>query len=298
MGYVRNVAGAMLATGKTQSIMFVMPDVAPNYYSLYQMDVLGGLIDEASKHGYSVTVVPERMLPGAGAELFESFRSFRVDGAVLLLVRAKEPQWEIAKTPYPIVVVNRIIDDLKADFVVADDQHGAYEATRHLIERGHRELAFIGGPTNNFNAMRRRAGFEEALKAYGLNPDRRLISSAVTISREGGFQTASTLLNSAKSFTAVFCGVDILAVGAMQAIRRHGLRVPHDLSIVGFDDDSFASITEPPLTTVRKPRYEMGKAAGRLLIDRIEGRSQGGPITQSLETQLIVRETAANRTAE
>jgi len=294
MGYVRNAAGAMLVTGKSRSIMFVVPDKAQNFYSLYQMDVLGGLIDAASEHGYNVTVVLERMLPGTGDELFESFRSFRVDGAVLLLVRAREPRWNIAKTPYPIVVVNRIIEGLAADFVVADDQYGAYEATRHLIEHGHRELALVSGPTTNFNAIRRSAGFMQALKDYGLKPDYKLISVANTISREGGFQAASVLLNGGNTFSAVFCGVDILAVGAMQAFKRRGLRIPHDLSIVGFDDDSFASLTEPPLTTVRKPRYEMGRAAGLLLIDRIEGRAPPGPTTTSVGINLVERGSVAN----
>lgn len=293
MGYVRNAAGAILSTGRSHSIMFVVPDMAQNIYSLYQMDVLGGLAHEASRRGYSITVVPESMLRGTGQELFDSFRSFRVDGAVLLLVHAKEPDWNLTELPYPIVVVNRIIDRLTADFVVADDQRGAYEATKCLIERGHRDIALISGPVNNFNAIRRSAGFKDTLRAYGFKLDRRLILAAPSISQEGGFQAASALLNAERPFTAVFCGVDILAAGALQAFKLRGLRVPQDLSVVGFDDDSFASLMDPPLTTVRKPRYEMGQAAAQLLIERIERHAKEGSVVRSLATNLVVRESVA-----
>lgn len=293
MGYVRNVAGAALSTGKTQSIMFVVPE-ASRSYSLYQMDVLQGLIDEASQHGYSVTVVPERMLPGSGKISHESLRSFRVDGAVFLLVRAKEPHWNITEPPYPVVVVNRIIDGLAADFVVAEDETGAFEATQHLIKLGHTQLAFLSGPSDNFNAIRRRCGFEKALKDYGLRADPRLIAPASSISEEGGFRAALMLLQSGRPFTGVFCGVDILAAGALQAFKRRGLRVPQDISLVGFDNDSFSALMDPPLTTIQKPRYEMGRSAGRMLIERIEGRGQGKSTVTALRTELVIRESAAS----
>lgn len=294
LGYVRNPAAAALTVGRTHSIVYVVPDTSGRFPSLYQMEVLEGLIDEISRHGYTLTVVSERQLESLGHSVFDVFRLFRADGAVLLLLRSGDVQVPHATFPHPVVIVNRIIEGVDADFVVADDEEGAYAATRQLIGRGHRAIAHIAGPSDNFNTTRRRRGFERALKDAGIRAANKLIVTVPAISEQAGFHAMEKLLQANAGFTAVFSAVDLLSLGAMRSLRARGLSIPADVSLMSFDDDSFASIVEPPLSTVRKPRYEMGRAAARLLMNRIEGLETSRSITTTLRTKVLVRSSIAS----
>lgn len=292
LGYVRNMAGAALSSGRTHSIIYVVPETAGRFPSLYHMDVLEGLVDELALRGYTLTVVSQRTLNQSGRSVFDVFKLFRADGAVLLLVKSDGPAPAQRDFPHPVVVVNRIIKNMNADFVVADDEDGAYRATQYLLQLGHRHIAHLAGPADNFNTQRRRRGYVRALTDGGLDVDPQLISTATSISEKAGRQAMRRLIDAEGSFTAVFCSVDVLALGAMRTLHERGLSVPDDVSLVSFDDDSFAGVLDPPLTTVRKPRYDMGRAASRLLMKRIEGRQALPSVTATLRTKLIVRGSA------
>lgn len=294
LGYVRNAAAAALTAGRTHTIVFVVPNTAGRFPSLYQMEVLEGLVDEVSQHGYTLTVVSERHLEKLGLGILDVFKLIRADGAVLLLLRSGGVPLPRADLPHPVVVVNRIVDGMDADFVVADDEDGAYAATHHLISLGHRSIAHLGGPSDNFNTMRRRRGFERALVDAGIPVLSRLIVSAPSISEEAGFRAMEKLMNKKEGFTAVFSAVDILTLGAMRLIESRGLSVPADISLMSFDDDTFASLVKPPLSTVQKPRYEMGRAAAHLLMNRIEGREASRSVTSTMRTKLLVRSSTAS----
>ncbi|MCC7048346.1 MAG: LacI family DNA-binding transcriptional regulator [Alphaproteobacteria bacterium] len=297
VGYVRNSAAAALTAGRTHSLVYVVPNTSGRFPSLYQMEVLEGLADESSQHGYTLTVVSERQLDAQGHTVFDVFKLFRADGAVLLLLRSGDLAVPKVHFSHPVVIVNRIIDGVEADFVVADDEEGAYAATQHLIAKGHRAIAHLAGPSDNFNTTRRRRGYERALKDAGIRVASRLIVSVPSISEQAGFEGMEKLFQANVEFTAIFSAVDILSLGAMRSLRGRGRSVPGDLSLMSFDDDSFASIMEPPLSTVRKPRYEMGRAAARLLVNRIEGHETSRSVTTTLRTKVIVRSsTAAART--
>lgn len=293
LGYVRNAAAAALTAGRTHSIVYVVPNTSGRFPSLYQMEVLEGLVDETSAHGYTVTIVSERQLETRSHSIFDVFNLFRADGAVLLPLRSGDVQVPRTSFPHPVVIVNRIIEGIDADFVVAGDEEGAFAATQHLIAEGHRSIAHLAGPVDNFNTTRRRRGYQRALNDAGLRVSNPLIATVPSISEETGYQAMERLLQAKEHFTAVFSAVDLLSLGAMRSLRAHGFSIPADMSLMSFDDDSFAPIVEPPLSTVRKPRYDMGRAAARLLMNRIEGRETARSITTTMRTKTIVRSSTA-----
>jgi DNA-binding LacI/PurR family transcriptional regulator len=288
LGYVPNLAGSALSTGRTRSILYVVPYNSGRFPSLFQMDVLEGLVDEVSGHGYTVSLVTERYLRNRQASVFEVFRTFRADGAAVLLLSANEPAAPPTNFAMPVVIINKMLDVVPADFVVADDEAGAYNATRHLIDLGHTRIAHVAGLPDNYNSLRRIAGYRRALLEAGLPVDDGMIVESAA-SRDMGYAAVLKLFDRMPPFTALFCNADEIALGALRALRESSLSVPHDVALVSFDDDTFADVVEPPLTTVRKPRYGMGRAAGELLVQRLNGTLVGAPKTLSLRTTLIRR---------
>ena len=180
-----------------------------------------------------------------------------------------------------------------ADFVITDDEHGAYLATEHLIHNGHKRIVYLRGPLDNLNVRNRLKGYKRALIAHGLQFKPEFVHPT-DLSRNSGVSTMFRVLNSKKlKSTAVSACNDAVALGALEALKASGIRVPQDVSLAGFDDESFSAVIEPALTTVAKPRYEMGRAAGRLLIDRIEQGYTGPQRTVTLRTELICRQSTA-----
>lgn len=288
MDYVPNHVGAALSTGRSRSILFVVPYSIDEVPHTLHMQVLEGLSEEVSAHGYKVEIMLERSLRQRSQTIADAVCHSHADAAVLILMRAQQREFAKVSFSIPVVVVNQVIDGLDVDFVVADDQSGAFDATRHLIAEGHRKIAHVGGPLQYYSNARRYEGYETALAASSLKA-RAELHVAGDMTEEGGRQAAISLLNGSMKFTAIFCGLDIMAVGVIAALRQAGRAVPEDVSIVGFDDDIFARMLQPPLSTVRKPRYEMGRQAARLLLRRIGTGKIGGGETCILETKLIER---------
>src|SRR5262249_48032542 len=141
--------------------------------------------------------------------------------------------------------------------------------------------------------IRRLSGYEAALREAGIPIDRDLISREGLITSEGGYAATRRLIESGATFTGLFCASDVLVPGVLRALRERGLRVPEDVSIVSFDDYPLAELVDPALTTVRKPRYDMGVQAGRLLKQRISGELTRDTVTTILQTQLIERRSSA-----
>ncbi len=291
LGYVRHQAGAILSTGKTLSILFVVPYELGRFPHLFHMEVLQGLIDEVTPRGYIVNLVFEQYLRQRGETVFSVLSPARADGAVLLLVKSDESQFVGRAFSLPVVMVNQMIDGVQADFVVADDKQGAYSATKHLIDLGHRSIAYLAGPPGYYATAQRLAGYRDCLLDHGLAFNEELVASG-QMDKEGGYDALTQLLGRGIPFSAVFSHRDAMALGAIAALTERGLRVPEDVAVVGFDDDVFAELVSPSLTTVRKPRMLMGSMAGRILLQRIEGTQPDGPVVSPLRSQLVIRQSS------
>jgi DNA-binding LacI/PurR family transcriptional regulator len=198
----------------------------------------------------------------------------------------------LRKAPIPIVVIDR--DDVlrSADSVLYDDVGGGRQAGEHLLELGHTEIAAVSGPPDPGHDPGRLEGFRAALGDAGVAlSDDAIVASDYHFT--GGRAATAELLSRKVRFTALFAANDLMAAGAIRELTGHGLRVPGDVSVVGFDDAPLAEMTSPALTTVRQPVQEMGDTAVALLLARVTGAATGPGDRHVLPTSLVVRESTA-----
>jgi DNA-binding LacI/PurR family transcriptional regulator len=198
----------------------------------------------------------------------------------------------------PVVLVNAAITDLGFPTVATDDAHAVEQAYGHLASLGHERIGLILGPRDHVPSNRKLAAFTSCLRLAGADPDEARAGRAVErtiFSMEGGHAAAGRLIK--RGITGLICASDVLALGAVRAVRRQGLRVPDDVSVVGYDDSSFMTCTDPPLTTIRQPIESMGQAVVALLVSEIAGNPVPGD-ELLFEPELVVRgSTGAARTA-
>lgn len=290
MSYTPSRWGAALSSGRTRCILFIVPygpsDLHPTNH-LY-IEVLEGVAEELANFGYSVEIVLEKSLRQRGQSIPEAVTNARAEGVIIVVMNVDDKLMTLKKLPVPAVMVNQAFKSRALDFVVADDRHGAFLATEFLIKHGHRRIAHIGGPQEFHGSRERRAGYMEALSEHGIAFDPKLVRETA-ITMQDGYAAAESLLSSKAAFTAIFSSQDILSAGIITALRKHNVRVPEDVSIVSFDDDLLASTITPPLTTVRKPRREMGQAAAKVILDRVRSQSASKGKVTELKTTLIER---------
>jgi len=224
-------------------------------------------------------------IPGGYRRLLQSRR---VDGLVVSGPLADDNELRrILDDGFPIVLQGHVAT-LNSPSVDVDNVAGARAAVGHLLEQGHTSIALItNAPLKYTSAAERLAGYQQALAEHGVEFDGRLVAEGAFVA-QSGFEAMASLLEK-RPFTAAFVASDVLALGAMGAIRARGLRIPTDVSLVGFDDIPLAAYFDPPLTTVSIPAYELGRTAGNLLLAQIRGE----PVPQRtlLDTELMVRES-------
>jgi LacI family transcriptional regulator len=265
--------------------------------------VLHGVEQEATAAGIGVTYRSINQLVGHAEALLDVVKAGRVDGILLVGPATETTVRALLRAERPMVLVENCVPSERVDAVLSDNFGGGRAAVAHLVELGHREVAFIGGPfhvsgppalhrTNTVWSIEQRAlGYWAALRQAGIQPDHRLYEGD-NLSTAGGYRACQRLLATRRPFTAIFCANDETAVGAMRALHQAGLAVPRDVSIVGFDDIEVASHLIPPLTTVRVDKEVIGGLAVQRLLAR--ALSPGAvAATLALHVELIQRETAA-----
>jgi LacI family transcriptional regulator len=225
--------------------------------------------------------------------LLERLMTGTVDGAILVLPSEPSDRLKLlAKKGYPFVVVDdREPLDPAIPAVSAAHSTGARDATQHLLKLGHRRIAAITGPRGWVADEERLNGYHAALASYGVVPDPRLEPES-DFQKGGGYQSALELFDMEDPPTAIFAFNDNLAIGVLKAAAERGLRVPDDLSVVGFDDSEQAAFATPPLTTVRQPLAEMGRMAVSLLLRQLD-QQRLEALRVELATKLIVRASTA-----
>jgi len=289
LGFRPNEVARSLRSQRSRTAALLIPDLTNPFYPT----LARGLQDVLAVAGYHTFVCNTDARADLELELVQDVVGRRVDGIVMLAFASRGELAPVAlDAGVPLVSLGDRIDDARVDMVASDDEGGAYVATRRLIELGHERLAFVGGDAGPNHSRRR--GFERALAQAGLDV------GAVPVvegewSRAGGVQAFEQILSAGPAPTAIFCANDLIAIGVMDAARTHGLRLPADLSLVGFDDIEAAALVTPALTTVVNPAYELGRAAGRLLLDRVTGRYAGPRRVETLPCPLVERASTTAR---
>jgi LacI family repressor for deo operon, udp, cdd, tsx, nupC, and nupG len=285
LGYRPNLLARGLRRGETHSILLISPKL-----SLFFLEIFAGAEEAARANGFAVLLGNSDGDSEREEAYFDQVSSGRADG-IILLTGIAPSAYAIGKRPLPpLVSVLERLQGHDAPVVRIDHRLGAEEATRHLIELGHRRIAHIAGSKQASSTARRIAGYRDALNGANITDLDGLLQPG-DFSMDSGYSAMERLLELDNPPTAIFAGNDEMAFGAMSAARKHGLSVPEDLSIVGFDDQKTAAFYNPPLTTVNIPRQELGRRAAQELMDRFGGREAAHEIV--LPTKLIVRESTA-----
>lgn len=293
LGYRPNRLARSLRSGRTMTVALVIPDITNPFYP----EVARGVQEVLTAGGYQLLICNTDGSADTEAAFLSDAIDRRVDGVIVAPFGADAGASIAALLAASIPVVQvadpttsgPTSDQLLTDYVHSDDRRGTLAATTYLIERGHRRIAYVGGPSNTGPAGRRLAGYLEATRAAGLADEPQLVTSA-PFSRVGGAEGTERILVARP--TAVVCANDLMAIGALDVAHRHGLHVPHDLAIVGFDDIEAASLISPQLTTVLNPARELGGASARLLLDRTSKGYSSAPRELLVATELICRESA------
>lgn len=259
--------------------------------------ILNGAESEARKNNIKVTYRSVGELVESPQLLLSTVQEMRLGG--ILLVGPTEPETvQLFKSlQTPLVLVDNYIRGLAVDSVLSDNYEGARLAVEYLIEQGHQEIAFIGGPVERksktrlinqiYTFERRAAGYRTALLDSGLAINYELFESC-NLSTEGGYEACKRLIEHGYKFTAIFCGNDNIAIGAVKALHESGLRVPDDVSLVGFDDIDVVKHLTPSLTTIRVNKEAIGAVAIRSLLSRVAD-PESTSVTSVIDVELIMR---------
>jgi LacI family transcriptional regulator len=286
LNYRPNLLARSLAKQQTHTFGMVVTDIANPFFPA----IVRAAEDAAQKAGYSMLLCNSDDKADKEAVYLELLISKRVDGIILnktpsALSAAQRRMLDEAKVP--IVLLMRTCPDLKTDIVQTNDKQGAMDAIAHLARIGHKRIAFVGGPMNVSNARARRQGYCKALEHWGLEYDPNLTFEG-DYRTESGHRAGHALLPQRPD--AVLVTNYLMTIGLMSAAEEIGLRCPEDFALVSFDDYPWSGCFRPRLTTIELPKYELGDAAVRLLLERIQGKNTT-PQTVNLSPQLRVRES-------
>jgi len=285
LGYVPNAAAQMLAGQRSRIVGLIFPRREWHTAThLFLLQVMDGLMTTVEQQGIRLLIdAVDGTIEDAYTDLV---RAKRIDGLVLIDVPVDDPAIiQLRRDDFPVVTLGYTYAEFCS--VDVDNRASAMMAVNHLLVQGHRAIGCITNyPTRPTRINERVDGYEAALIAAGIPVDPALIIDG-NYSPESGLVAMQKLLARADYPTAVFVASDVVAFGAVQAIHAHGLRIPEDIAVVGFDDVPLANYCTPPLTTVRMPATEMGRLAGDLLVERIAGQPAERHL--QLETMLVVR---------
>lgn len=268
LGFRPNPVARGLAGGRTLSIGVLTQTISSPFYG----EALLGIEDELERAGYIPLFVSGHWTEGEERKAIEALLSRRVDGVIVLAGRMSNNALQTYAKQVPMVVVGRELKGPRLFSLSFDNRSGACLAAQHLIECGHTRIAFIAGDPGHEDALEREAGYRQALKQAGIGFDPALVQVG-DFTEAGGLLAVNRLLDSRVPFTAIFASNDQAAIGAALGLYRRNVRVPDDVSLVGFDDVAPARFAIPPLTTVKQSVYETGAQAALAMLELLKGNT-------------------------
>jgi LacI family transcriptional regulator len=291
LGFVRNESARQLRAGRSRMIGLVVLDVANPFFT----DVARGVEDEASKSGLSVILCNSDDKREKETRYLELLAEHRVQGVLLTPVTgADERIAALQRRGTPVVLVDSRSPSRGQCSVSVDDVLGGDLALSHLIEAGHDRVAYVGGPMSIRQVSDRRDGAVRALRRAGRSADDLRVIETAALNVPAGQAAGASIagLPAGERPTAVFCANDLIALGLLQEMTRHGIRVPGDIAIVGYDDVEFAAAAAVPLSSIRQPRQELGRTAAQLLISEALDDDTHRHRQVIFEPELVVRQSS------
>lgn len=288
VNYFPNLAARAMVKGKTLLVGLIISNIQSSFFP----EIIQGIEDVLVEEGYSVILCPTNDIAEREKYYINLVRQKGVDG-IICETPPEVPnraEWVNVVGARPVLFILRKPGIAGASSLTVNNRKGAELATQHLIDLGHRRIAHMAGPQFLDICRDRLAGYTETLKKAGLSPEDSLIFQAGDFAYETGYKAMAQFLDHAKPPTAVFCASDITALGGLHCARERGLRVPEDISFVGFDDLPIAAIAEVPLTTIAQPKDQLGRMAADKLLRLIAG---GKVQSKILAPALVPRASAA-----
>ncbi|MGL4364556.1 MAG: LacI family DNA-binding transcriptional regulator [Bacteroidales bacterium] len=289
LNYTPNPVALSLRTKQSHIVGVIVPNIMSYFFS----SIITGIETVAEKHGYSLMLAQSSEQLSKEIIAVENMIKGRVDG-ILASVSLETNNYchfqKLIENKVPLVLFDRVANDVDATHITVDDYKGAYDATMHLVQQGCRKVAHFCGPQNVKIFRNRLEGYKQALTENGITVNPQLILEADSL--EKGFDATKKLLSSKIEFDAIFAVNDFTAAGAMHILKQAQLQIPQDVAIVGFSDSIIALIVEPNLSSVSQPAFKMGKIAMEHCLMQINSEEKLMAKTIVLPTKLITKESS------
>lgn len=284
LGYQPNLIARSLRTRKTFVLGLLIPSITNPFFT----NIARAVEDEALQAGYVVTIFSSDQSMMKEQRYLELMCNRMVDGALLAVCDTEKSDLNLlVQHETPVVLIDRQYKNGTFDRITIDTNDGAYRAVEHLVERGYRRIAMIAGPSNVSTATDKVLGYKRGLADHHLPMDESLLLYG-DYTETGGITLGRMLLNQPQPPDAVIVANNLMTIGVYRVIKEYGLRIPHEIALIGFDDISWASLVTPPVTMIDQPTYELGKTATQHLLERIAGVSCE-PRIKVLRTNMIIR---------
>lgn len=285
LDYVPNALGSSLRSKRTQTLALVLSDIANPFWTT----VARAVEDTANKYGYHIIIGNTDESPEKQNDYLTFLMKKQVDG-FLLVPTSADTLLPLQKRGVSFVVLDQHYPDIHFDTVRGDSTGGAYALTQHLLGLGHRRLAIISGPRDLPTAADRVAGFLQALEEAGISEPPQIYSGG--FNHETGYECTRRILRTTPRPTAIFATNNSITVGTMRALLEAKLRIPDEMSVVGFDEFPPAITYDPFLTVAAQPAYQIGQKATELLLSRLDGIGPGAPQEIVFPVEIIVRRSS------
>jgi len=291
LGYVPNTLARGLRTSKSFVVAMVVPDITNPLFP----PMVRAAEQVLSLAGYTLVLTDTDNNSDTERRQVEQLRGRGTDGFIIATARWNDPMLEeIADLGVPTVLVNRNIGSRRLPYVGGDERTGVQLAVEHLAGLGHRRMVHLGGPQDTSTGRERASAFRQAVDGLGLPTSKGMVRVCASYTEAAGADATRRLLKSGQDVTAILCGNDLIALGALSVLAEHGIGCPADMSVIGFNNIAMVDRLTPPLTTVRLPLHQIGELSARLLLAEIEGGPQNaGAVQTLLSVQLAVRGTTA-----
>ena len=286
LNYEPSMLGRNLRNSESRILLVLIPSISNPFY----LEIIKGIENIAISQNYNILLCETNSDPEKEDIYFDLVRKKMADGIISMDPAVNVETLKQLAEKYAIIQCSEYGGGIGIPYVTIDNEEASYRAVKHLLQMGHTKIALINTDGKFLYARERKMGYQRALREHGIDVNADYIFYTQDLGFENGKQAMKKILKLEERPTAVFAVSDLLAIGALKEINAAGLNVPNDMAVVGFDKIDFSNMTNPTLTTIAQPMYEMGTTAAKMLIDKIKGKEVDSIV---LDFELVIRESTA-----